>query len=154
MPQYLDRRPTFDARVWNVPNRMEATNNFLWREWDATKNSVSMAASALYSPKQMLGKHSGQLQAMLLEKDVNWNDYPASFKRGTYVQRQVTSASFTADEIQHLPERHAARTNPDLKVERSIVTVLDMPPLGTVTNREEVIFHGAKPLCGVRPVCL
>ena len=36
----------FDCRVWNVPSPMEAANVFVWREMDATRNSVSMAAQA------------------------------------------------------------------------------------------------------------
>lgn len=45
LPECGSTRPTFDARVWTVPNRAEGANVFVWREWDATKNSVSMAAN-------------------------------------------------------------------------------------------------------------
>ena len=31
MPQYAERLPTFDARVWQVPNRAEGANVFVWR---------------------------------------------------------------------------------------------------------------------------
>lgn len=145
MPQYADRLPTFDARVWNVPNCAEGANVFLWRELDATKNSVSMAASAYYSHKELHGKHSGDMHDMLHAKGVNWNAYPARFKRGTYVQRRTVAIPFSADEMERLPPKHEARTNPGLLVERSVCAVLDMPPLGTVTNREAVIFDGAEP---------
>ena len=57
-PYYAQRMPTFDARVWQVPNRKEGANVFLWREWDATKNSISMASSALYSDRELHGKDS------------------------------------------------------------------------------------------------
>jgi tRNA(His) 5'-end guanylyltransferase len=145
MPQYAERLPTFDARVWNVPNRAEGTNVFLWREWDATKNSVSMAAAAHYSHKQLHGKNSQQKHDMLFEAGVNWNDYPAFFKRGSYVQRRIVNIPFSAEELGRLPEKHEARNNSALIVERQVCTVLDMPPLGTVTNREKVIFDGAEP---------
>jgi len=144
MPQYADRLPTFDSRVWNVPNRAEGANVFLWREWDATKNSVSMAAAAHYSHKQLHGKNSTQKHDLLFEVGVNWNDYPAFFKRGTYVQRRTVRTPFSAAELDRLPEKHEARKNQDLIVERQVCTVLDMPPLGTVTNREAVIFDGAE----------
>lgn len=155
MPQYADRLPTFDARVWNVPNRAEGANVFLWREWDATKNSVSMAASAHYSHKALMGKNSPQKHDMLHAKGVNWSDYPVFFKRGTYVQRRTVAVPFSAEELDRLPQKHAARTNPALVVERSVCSVLDMPPLGTVTNREDVIFDGAAPMVAEGPnVCL
>jgi tRNA(His) 5'-end guanylyltransferase len=142
MPEYADRLPTFDARVWNVPNRTEGANVFLWREWDATKNSVSMAASAFYSHKSLLGKNTPQKHEMLFQKGINWNDYPTFFKRGTYVQRRTISKPFSAEEISQLPEKHEARRNPALIVERSICAEIEMPPLSTVANREAVIFQG------------
>jgi tRNA(His) guanylyltransferase len=118
---------------------------FVWREWDATKNSVSMAASAHYSHKALLSKNSKQKHDMLHAKGVNWNDYPALFKRGAYVQRRTVSVPFSTEELDRLPPKHEARANPALVVERSVCSVLDMPPLGTVTNREAVIFDGSEP---------
>lgn len=145
-PYYAQRKPTFDARVWQVPNRTEGANVFLWREWDATKNSISMVAQSMFSHKELHGKDSNAKQAMMLERGRNWNDYPAKFKRGSYVQRQKRMLPFSADELDALPPKHAARTNPDLQVMRSFYEVLNMPPLGTVTNRETVIFEGDGPI--------
>lgn len=140
---YAERLPTFDARVWNVPNRTEGANVFLWREWDATKNSVTMAASAYYSHNELHGKNGADKQEMLHAKGVNWNDYPAEFKRGTFVQRRTVARPFSRDELEDLPPKHEAHKNPGLIVERSEVAILQMPPFGTVLNREAVIFDGA-----------
>jgi len=146
MPQYADLLPTFDARVWSVPTLDEGANVFLWREWDATKNSVSMAAASCYSHKQLHGKSGSDKQEMLFQKGINWNDYPALFKRGTYVQRRTVSVPFSAEELDKLPPKHEARANPSLIVDRQVCTVLDMPPFGTVANRKAVIFDGAEPV--------
>lgn len=143
--QFGGRRPTFDARVWNVPNRTEAANVFVWREWDATKNSISMAASTLYSDRELHGKSGSEKQEMLHQRGINWNDYPTSFKRGTYVQRRTVRRPFDTSELDRLPPRHAARQNPALAVERSEWVPVDMPIITTVYNREAVIFSGAKP---------
>ena len=145
-PKYFDRMPTFDARVWQVPNRAEAANMFVWREWDATKNSITMAASHYYSHTQLQGKNGAEKQEMLFQKGVNWNDYPTFFKRGTYLQRSKVTRAFTAEELAVLPPKHAARTNPNLVVERNVVQELDMPIITTVSNREKVFFDGAKPI--------
>ena len=146
MPKYLDRLPTFDARVWQVPNKTEGANVFVWREWDATKNSISMAAHSVYSNKELFGKNSSQKQEMLWQKGINWNDYPIFFKRGTYVQKQQISRSFTSSEMDVLPPKHAARLNPNLMVERSEFRVMEFPVLTTIINREAVIFDGAIPI--------
>ncbi len=145
---FYSRMPTFDARVWQVPNRTEAANMFVWREWDATKNSITMAASHYYSHTELQGKNGADKQEMLFQKGVNWNDYPPFFKRGTYVQRRSTKKAFSAEEIEKLPPKHAARTNPQLEIVRSEVVVLDLPPITTITNREQVFFAGAAPVCG------
>ena len=144
--EYAAKLPHFDARVFNVPTPEEAANCFLWREFDATKNSISMAAQMYYSHSQLHGKHGGQLQEMLFQKGVNWNDYPDFFKRGSYVQRRKAHRKFDAGELERLPPKHDARLNPDLMVERTDYVRVDMPPLGRVTNRVGVILYGERPM--------
>lgn len=144
-PQFAHRLPTFDARVWQVPTRTEGANVFLWREWDATKNSITMSAHSVYSDKELFGKNGSEKQEMLFQKGINWNDYPAHFKRGTFVQKRLVSKPFTTSELEKLPPKHAARSNPGLLVERSEWRPLDMPVFTTVTNREEVVFEGKEP---------
>jgi tRNA(His) 5'-end guanylyltransferase len=144
-PHILGSMPTFDCRVWSLPNKTEATNAFLWREQDATKNSVSMVAQHYYSHKELQNKTCGDMHELLFQKGINWNDYPDFFKRGTYVQRKPTRRKFSAAELDKLPLKHAARTNPDLIVQRFDVVVVSMPPLARVMNRENVIFGSEDP---------
>lgn len=146
MPEYKHRRPRFDARVWQVPNLVEAANTFLWREWDATKNSIQMAGHHYYSHKQLHKKNGGEIKDMLMEVGVNWNHYPAFFKRGTFIQRAEVSTPFSVEELSTLPPKHKAHEDPNLIIERSIIRHLDMPPFNKVTNRKGVIFHGQMPL--------
>lgn len=142
--------PVFDCRVWTVPNVMEATNAFVWRDQDATRNSIQSAGQAVFSHKQLQGKNQSDIQEMLHEKGINWNDYPAWAKRGTWVQKTRVVRPFTTEEIEKLPPKHQARTDPDLQVERWAVREVDMPPLSKVANREAVIFAGESPVEGIR----
>lgn len=74
---------TFDARVFNIPKE-EVINCIIWRQQDATKNSISSLAQANFSHKQLQGKNTSDTQDMLmLEKGLNWNDIPTKFKRGS-----------------------------------------------------------------------
>lgn len=139
--------PVFDARVWNVPTEYEAANCFIWREMDATRNSILMAAQSQFSHRDTLNKNTSILQEMLFqEKGINWNDYPAFFKRGTYVRRRETTTKFTLEELDNLPPKHAARLNPDLVIRRTVVMVEGFPPLTKIANREGVILHGEEPV--------
>ena len=145
MPMFKDRLAFFDCRVWQVPTLDEAANTILWREQDATKNAISCAAQQFYSHNQLQSKNGKEMQEMLFQKGINFNDYPAFFKRGTFVQRKKVVRKFTVDELDKLPEKHEARKNPDLMIERSDIFVVDMPKFSSVVNRVGVIFHGEDP---------
>ena len=144
-PEYAERLPVFDCRVWNVPTLEEAVNAFLWRELDTTKNSISMAARAYYDHADIHDKNGSEMQELLWRKGVNWNEYPAFFKRGTYIRRCIVKRAFTAAELDALPPKHAARSNPGLIVERTECVPLEMPPLAKVENRVGVLFREEEP---------
>ena len=73
----------FDARVFNIPKE-EVCNCVLWRQNDATRNSVEMVAQAHFSHGALQNKSQSQMQDMLmLEKGINWNDFPVHQKRGS-----------------------------------------------------------------------
>lgn len=74
----------FDSRVFTIPDPVEVENYFVWRQQDAMRNAVSMAAQAHFSHKALHGKSSDQMQEMLWQDaGVNFNDYPPRCKRGT-----------------------------------------------------------------------
>lgn len=143
---YFGKAAFFDCRVWGVPNKMEAVNTLVWREIDATKNSISMAAMSCYSHNQLMNKNGAEKQEMLFQKGINWNNYPEEFKRGTYIMRQKKEIPFSATEIERLPAKHEARTNPELKVLRTVVAEVTLPPMRSIKNKVEVIFDGAEPV--------
>lgn len=144
LPEKAHLSPVFDCRVWNVPNQTEAANAVLWRELDASKNSISMAARAYFSHKELMNKNGSMMQEMLWQKHgVNWNDYPAAFKRGTFVQRRKTLKILSAEEIALIPEKQRGPTN---IVERHAIVRVDMPQFSKVANRIQVIFDGAEPI--------
>lgn len=120
----FDSFALFDARVFTIPDRVEVVNYFIWRQQDATRNSISMAAQTEYSHKELHGKSSNQQQEMLHQKGINWNDYPDGFKRGRAIVRRkkvgpVTYTDRRSGEV---------RTTPD--VERHVWCIED-PPIFT-----------------------
>lgn len=80
--------PTFDARVFQVPSKVEAVNCFQWRLQDAVRNSIQMAGRSEFSQSQLHLKSTKNILDMLInEKGINWNNYPKFFKEGTFFQR-------------------------------------------------------------------
>lgn len=88
-----ERRPgraLFDSRAFTITDPVEVANYFLWRQRDAVRNSISMAAQAHFSHRQLHDVNSGGMQELLWSQaGVNWNDYPDGAKRGRVTVRQV-----------------------------------------------------------------
>lgn len=145
LPDFAKRKPKFDARVWQLPTKEEAINAFIWREMDATKNSISMMAQTYFSHSELQGVNSGEKIKMLEEKGHHWAKMPDAFKRGTYLRREKVLTPYSHEEISKLPPKHAARENPELLVERSVVREMNMPPILRVGNWEGVFFRGEEP---------
>lgn len=143
LPEKSRSLPSFDARVWQVPTREDALDVFVWREDDATKNSLSMAARAHYGHSELHGKACAQLHDLLHARGVNWNDYPGRYKRGVYLRRETYQRVYTPEQLARIPERH--RPPPGATVERTEVRVMDMPPIRKVANALETLFDGAAP---------
>lgn len=142
-----DKVAVFDCRVYQTPTLEDACAQLLWRENDATKNSISMLAQNHFSHKSLQNLNGNQMQdKLMLELGINWNDLPARYKRGSYVTRVLTSRPFSEDELSTLPPKHKAHTNPDLVIERSVIEVVDLPILNKINNRVDVIFNTEEPI--------
>ena len=99
----------FDARVFQIPYQEEVINYFIWRQQDATRNSISSVAQSLYSTKELHGKKTSDMQEMIFQKGINWNDYSPREKRGSVIRKvnetftrpdgeEYTRAKWKADE--------------------------------------------------------
>ena len=73
----------FDSRVFTIPKE-EVCNALIWRQQDATRNSIQSVGQANFSQKELHGKSCNDIQDMLmLQKGINWNDYSTTLKRGS-----------------------------------------------------------------------
>lgn len=77
----------FDSRVFSLPKE-EVCNCLIWRQQDATRNSIESVGQAYFSAKQLNKKSCNMIQEMLwAEKGVNWNEFPTDCKRGACCYR-------------------------------------------------------------------
>jgi len=81
------RLAMFDARVFQIPFIDEVINYLIWRQQDATRNSISSVAQSMYSPKELHGKSTDEMQEMIFQKGINWNDYSYREKRGGVIAK-------------------------------------------------------------------
>lgn len=78
----------FDSRVFTLPKE-EVCNYFIWRQQDATKNSIQMFGRSEFSHKELQNKNCNEIQDMLfVEKGLNWNNAPVYQKRGTCIIKE------------------------------------------------------------------
>ena len=79
----LNKGAMFDARCFSIPKE-EVCNCLIWRQQDATRNSIQMVGQANFSHRELQNKSCDKIQDMLmLEKSINWNDFPTVQKRGS-----------------------------------------------------------------------
>lgn len=147
-PERVEKQvPEFDGRATVFPSIETACKAVLWRELDARKNSVSMAARAHYSAKQLFGKSSREMRDMLHDKGVDFNDYPEFFRRGSFHRRITAERYLTPDELSRIPEKY----RPNHPVRRSCVRQVSIPPLFLLENLTDVLIEGAEPVLKERP---
>lgn len=141
LPSKVGYLPHFDCRVWQVPTLKEALDVLIWREDDATRNSITMAAQSMFSDKELHGVGSSAKQEMMFQKGTNWNDYPNFFKRGTYLQRRTEMRKLSEEERMKIPEKH--RPPAEIEVVRTKVVELDIPPIRQFPDAMKILFGGA-----------
>lgn len=130
------RIPEFDARAFSVPSLEDAAKVLWWREIDATKNAIQMAAQTLFSHKALMNKNGDEMITMLADKGIVFEDYPRSFRLGTFVRRITEMRALTDDEMARIPEKH----RPTGPVERHKLIELDLPPLRATPSMVDVLF--------------
>lgn len=97
----------FDSRVFQIPDRTEVENYFIWRQKDAVTNSIQSLAQSIFSHKELENKSCNQLQEMCFQKGTNWNDINPGYKRGRLIFKNylgIDNLEATAWEIKDSPD--------------------------------------------------
>jgi tRNA(His) 5'-end guanylyltransferase len=76
----------FDSRAFVLPDRSEVVNYLIWRQQDASRNSVSMAAHAAFSHNSLHKKNTNDMLDMLRDANKPWENTLSHFKRGAIVR--------------------------------------------------------------------
>lgn len=92
-----ERPGVFDARLLLIPQRAEVEKYFVWRQLDASANSLNMLASAHYSHAELAGQSESEKHDLLHAKGVNWAKCAADFKRGRVVHRDPPGRGWVVD---------------------------------------------------------
>jgi tRNA(His) guanylyltransferase len=139
-----EKLPSFDCRVFGVPDKDEACNAILWRVNDCVKNSVAMVAQSQFTSEELLGVNTNKMQEMLItKKDINWNDFSSGEKQGVFVRKEKFEVKLEKEILEKIPLD--SRPENDIVVRNRVVSIDDMPNFGKVKNKIDFIFNKQKP---------
>jgi tRNA(His) 5'-end guanylyltransferase len=127
----LDGLPSFDARVWSVPDRSEAANAVLWRVQDARKNGISAACISVARPSEMQGLSGPEMIDLMRTRGVSFEkDFEEADRLGVLHQRRsrmerIDDATWDRIPVRSRPEtREVIRTS---VVELPVTAFLSAP---------------------------
>lgn len=132
-PDRVEKLPRFDCRVFNC-SQLDAAKFFIWRQMDATKNSVSLVASENFSHKSLQGISSKERKQKLREIGDPWEDYPEFFKQGIYVGKFVREVKVKDDKS--IPEE--VKANMPETIERNVLETFTMSQLDKTENPVDI----------------
>lgn len=135
--------PSFDCRVFQLPNEMELANTFIWREIDAVRNSIQMVAQDFFGHSKCMNKNSKELIAMLEAEGVRWNELPDCLKRGAYFKRVLVEKELDVETWNKIP---VDKRPENRVVKRSEVQRYEIPEMKNVANKVGVYFYGEEPI--------
>lgn len=136
--------PSFDCRVFQLPNEIELANCFIWREIDAVRNSVQMLGQANFSHNSLQGLSAKDIQNKLLtEKHINWNNLDIELKRGTYYRRVLVEKELDDITWNKIPEHKKPESR---IVIRSQIQQCNFPVMKSVQNKVGTYFYNEEPV--------
>lgn len=148
-PEYLpdhNKIAIFDCRIYQAPTAMDAIAQVIWRENDAVKNSISMLAQSQFSHSALQNLNGHEMKELLLtEKGIDWENLPDKYRKGTHIKKVKVAKTLDPDELNELPENHHARKNPDMVIERNVISLMEIPLITTIVNKEGVFFKNEEP---------
>lgn len=97
-----DKLPTFDGRVMALPSLDIAAKVFHWREIDARRNAVSMAARTVCSHAELQGRSVREQIEMMSIRGLDFVSFPDVFRRGSFLRRMSILKELTPDELSRI----------------------------------------------------
>lgn len=142
--------PSFDCRVLNLPDMVEAANMIFWRTADSAKNSITLLTLQHFSDRDIHGKNSQDKLDMLWSyKRVDWNKLPEGYKYGFFFRRAVYMKTLSPEDVARIPKDRLPPKSDDGEY-RVMRSRIDEFELGTspfdITNKVGVFFYREKPI--------
>lgn len=121
--------PSFDCRVFQVPDEMELANLFVWRQNDCMRGCLNQYAQQFFSHKELQGKSGKERYQMLIDAGHNYDEKVFStFKYGYFCHRE-----------KYVKQYNAAEATPVVRT-KVVRMVVDFP-LSKLDNKVSFLFY-------------
>lgn len=135
----------FDSRAFNIPI-VEATNYFIWRQNDAIKNAITMAASTKFSHKELQGVSTSDRLLKMSSIGLDYNkEYETKYRMGVSCYKELVKEDkpkvFVLD--YEMPKITEDRKYFDIKIEHlfyNIDSLTEMASCTVNTNSQDDLF--------------
>lgn len=133
--------PSFDCRVFQVPNRAELANLFVWRQNDCMRGCLNQYAQQFFSHKELMGKSCAERKQMCLDAGHDYdNNVATSFKFGYFCERSLYEYEIPEEYRKDDGVTTVMRT----KIDRKVIDF----PISKVMNKVQFLFDGEEPVMG------
>lgn len=136
----IQRKPSFDCRVYQVPDLMELTNCFVWRQNDCIRGAINQFAQRFFTHKQLEGKSQDERLQMCLDAGYDFNTESEEIRYGYFIINRSVFADMPEEFKKYHPENKTG------KILRSKQIPMQVQDLGRMRNKMEYLFESAAPV--------
>lgn len=136
----IDRKPSFDCRIYQVPDLMELANCFVWRQNDCIHGAINQFAQRFFSHKQLDGKSQDERLKMCLEAGYDFSKELPEIQYGYFVIRM----SYLTNLPEEFKKFHPNNTSG--KIVRTVYANTSVKNLAKLKNKVEFLFESAAPV--------
>lgn len=139
---YKKEFPSFDCRVFQVPDLMELANLFVWRQNDCMRGCLNQYAQQFFSHKELQGKSGKERYQMLLDAGHDYGKMVNSvFKYGFFCHKETYQAPIPEEFRTPIEIANDVTTVKRSRIGRLVVDF----PISKLCNKIQFLFYDATP---------
>ena len=137
--------PSFDCRVFQVPDTIELANLFVWRQNDCMRGSLNQYAQQFFSHKQLQGKSGKERYQMLLDAGHEYNEnVNATFRYGYFCCHQTYQVEVPEEFRTPIMVANGVTTATRSRIAQKEVDF----PISKILNKVQFLFYDEEPVMG------
>lgn len=127
-----EARPSFDCRIVQLPDLMELTNCFVWRQNDCIRGAINQYAQRWFTHKELLGKSQDERIEMLSNAGHHLMDIDTSVLYGYWLVKRTSVEKIDPKYKKFHPEEETMVRTKVVKLDLNYRFADDLDKVGTL----------------------